>query len=202
MRLFRPWFFQKWLFPGAKFRIRAGRGSLFLTFDDGPDPSVTPVIKGILDKYNVKALFFCNGEKAEEHPCIVQSLRDSGHLIGNHGYLHINGWRTGLKEYSRNAERACKFTSCSFFRPPFGKITPSQFRLLKKNYTIFFWDLMPYDFDISLQPSECLRVLLKRIRQGSIIVLHDKGGSSTPLILEDFIKGAMAAGYEFKLPVT
>ena len=200
MRLFRPWFFQEWLFPGAVFRIRAGGDNLFLTFDDGPDPEITPSITAILNKYKIKALFFCNGEMAEKYPHIIKSMREAGHMVGNHGYAHLDGWKTGDREYIRNAERASGSTSDSIFRPPFGRLTISQFRILKKCFRIIFWDLMPYDFDPALQPEECLKILMKRIRPGSVIVLHDTSGSAAPLILEDFIRGALARGFEFKLP--
>lgn len=200
MRIFRPWFFIRWFYPGAFFRIRVRDKKLFLTFDDGPDPHVTPQIISILGNHGVKALFFCNGKMAEKNPDIITCLKGSGHLIGNHGYEHSDGLRTGREEYIRNVMQADSFTSARVFRPPYGRLKLSQFTELRKKYRIFFWDLMPYDFDKGLEPHSCLGILTSRIRPGSIIVLHDKAGSSAPAFLDEFIRNALSLGYEFCLP--
>jgi peptidoglycan/xylan/chitin deacetylase (PgdA/CDA1 family) len=97
MRLFRPCFIAGWLYPEAIFRIRTTEKLLCLTFDDGPDPGSTPQLLDILDKYNIKSLFFCDGRAAEKYPDLIKRMISRGHIIGNHGYSHLDGWRTSLK---------------------------------------------------------------------------------------------------------
>jgi peptidoglycan-N-acetylglucosamine deacetylase len=198
--LFRPWFFSGWFFPGAEFRIRTGGKVLYLTFDDGPDERSTPLILDILERHNVKALFFCNGRNAEKFPGLISLLKTRGHLIGNHGYDHLNGWKTSSGKYCENVRTAAPHTSDKLFRPPFGRITPVQYRLLRNDYRIFFWDIMPYDFDKSLDAGRCFEILIKKIRPGSIIVLHDTSDSLSPEFLDNFLGYARDKTFKFVLP--
>jgi peptidoglycan/xylan/chitin deacetylase (PgdA/CDA1 family) len=200
MRFFRPFFFYKWVFPGALFSIRARGKTLCLTFDDGPDPFSTPLISAILEKNGIKAVFFCNGQKAEANPDLVKDLKSGGHLIGNHGYRHLDGWRTETDQYLQNALLADHSTSDSLFRPPFGRIKFSQYRKISRKYQVVFWDLMPYDFDNDLDAGRCLEILKANMRPGSVIVLHDTPESSASLFLNDFIAYSVNNGYHFGLP--
>jgi len=172
---------------------------LWLTFDDGPDPVSTPVILDILDKQKVKALFFCSGSAAEKHPDVIELIKAKGHLIGNHGYGHLNGWKTATVNYLTDISSAATETSSSFFRPPFGRLSLRQYWRLKGKYKIIFWDVMPYDFDSSFGYKNTLKILKKKIRSGSIIVLHDTSKSTAILILDDFIRFAKNEGYSFEL---
>jgi peptidoglycan/xylan/chitin deacetylase (PgdA/CDA1 family) len=197
MRLFRPFLLAGILYPEALFRIKGTGKTLYLTFDDGPDPVSTLTILKILEKHGIKAVFFCTGSKASEHPDLINAIKASGHVTGNHGYHHISGFSTSAREYVRNAVNAAELTSAELFRPPFGLLKISQYLLLRRKFKIVFWDLMPYDFDMSFGPENCLRVLKKKIRPGSIIVLHDTSQSSSLNILEDFIGFALGGGYKF-----
>jgi peptidoglycan-N-acetylglucosamine deacetylase len=200
MRLFRPGILSGWIYSDALFRIETNEKVLCLTFDDGPDSVSTPLILEILCRYNIKALFFCNGEKAERNPGIIEIIRSGGHIIGNHGYEHLDGWTTSLKCYVNNITKAAQFTSERLFRPPYGHLRIGQYRMLKNSYKIMFWDLMPFDFDNSFGRENSLRVLKNKIRPGSVLVFHDTQHSSAILILEDFIKYSLGAGYRFILP--
>jgi peptidoglycan-N-acetylglucosamine deacetylase len=200
MRLFRPGFLQRILYPGSLFRVKTGGKVLYLTFDDGPDPSSTPLLLSILEKHQIRAIFFCTGREAEKHHDLIALLISKGHLVGNHSYSHTNGWKTSTTEYIADVARSAHFTSLSLFRPPYGRITPSQFRELKKRYKIFFWDIMPYDFDEEFGAENSLRILNKLIRPGSVIVLHDKAGSKAVSIIEDFIMLAQKRGFSFGDP--
>lgn len=200
MRLFRPHLLSFLCYHEAFFRIKTSRKVLFLTFDDGPDPESTPVILDILDKMHVKAVFFCNGNVAEMYPELIEKIRQRGHMTGNHGYYHLNGWKTAYKDYLHNTEKADATTSDKLFRPPYGKITYRQYRDLKKRYKIIFWDLMAYDFDGSFGPDRSAEVLKKKIRPGSIIVLHDSPRSNCRCYLEEFIRDSVNRGYIFNLP--
>jgi peptidoglycan/xylan/chitin deacetylase (PgdA/CDA1 family) len=199
MRLFRPLFFTRLIYPGAVFRIDNGSRDLFLTFDDGPDSESTPLILEILETHGVKAIFFCAGLAAEQHPDLIGLIISKGHIIGNHGYNHLDGWRTSDADYLADVSKAAIYTSSYLFRPPYGRIRPSQYRLLKKDYHIIFWDLMPYDFDSAMTSEKILRTLKRKVRAGSVIVLHDKGISSDLKFLEQFICFVKEEGYNFRI---
>jgi len=199
MRLFRPCFFARYLYPDALFRIKTTGKVLWLTFDDGPDPVSTPVILNILGKHEVKALFFCNGNSAENYHNLIELIKSEGHKIGNHGYSHLNGWKTATVNYLTDIDRAATESSSSFFRPPYGRLSFRQYWRLKGKYKIIFWDLMPYDFDCSFGHINTLQILKKKMRSGSIIVLHDTSKSTATLILDDFITFAINKGYRFEL---
>jgi peptidoglycan/xylan/chitin deacetylase (PgdA/CDA1 family) len=200
MRLIRPFFFSDWLYPDAIFRIRTSDKLLWLTFDDGPDPLSTLHLLDIIGRHGIKAAFFCDGKAAHRYPELVSKIKSEGHIIGNHGYLHPDGWRTSLKDYVYDVDRAAIHTSASLFRPPYGHLRIAQYRALRKRYKIVFWDLMPYDFDKSLGTSGSLKILLGKMRAGSVIVLHDKPDSSVSASLNEFIITAYINGYKFIIP--
>jgi peptidoglycan/xylan/chitin deacetylase (PgdA/CDA1 family) len=185
------------LYPEAIFRIKTNEKHLLLTFDDGPDPASTPLILEILSKYHVRAIFFFTGLKAERYPDLTEKLRSAGHIIGNHGYSHLSGWKTSKSNYIADVERADGLTSPDLFRPPYGSLTRGQYKSLKEKYKIIFWDLMPYDFDTSFSARNALSILKEKIRPGSIIVLHDSPLSYGPGLLDEFIGYAMSEGYGF-----
>lgn len=197
MRLFRPCFFVPWIYPDALFRINTSGENILLTFDDGPDPGSTPAILNVLGEYNIKALFFCSGREAENNPQLIELIRSKGHKIGNHGYNHLDGWETASSDYIKDVERAAEFTSSVFFRPPYGRIRLTQYLKLKRKYKIVFWDLMPYDFDKSFGEERSLKVLIEKIRPGSIIILHDRPDSTLIKNLGSLIVKVQALGYSF-----
>lgn len=145
----------------------------------------------------MKALFFCNGREAELNSDIVNKLTEEGHIIGNHGYMHLNGWRTGTREYIDNAIKAEQFTSTGLFRPPYGKMTMRQYRLISTRYRLIMWSLMPYDFDVSLTRSEVGNILKKNLRGGSVIVMHDTPAAKAWEIIDEFIPWCLQNGFRF-----
>lgn len=179
MRLYRPPITSRLLYPGALFRLSTVEKKLLLTFDDGPDPASTSTLAEILENHNVKALFFCLGRRAKSYPELVDLLRSRNHVIGNHGYEHLNGFKTSLTKFIENTRKASGFTSSELFRPPYGIMKISQYRWLKKEFRIVLWDLMVYDFDTRLAADDCMNILKHKIRPGSVIVLHDTAVSST-----------------------
>jgi peptidoglycan-N-acetylglucosamine deacetylase len=199
MRLFRPGFLAGWLYPEALFRIKTAEKVLYLTFDDGPDPLSTPQLLDILKRNDVSALFFCTGVAAEKYPELINQIRIEGNLTGNHGYSHLGGWKTDSRTYLYDVIKAAELTSENIFRPPFGHISFKQKRLLKA-FKIVFWDIMGYDFDNSFGSRRSLEILKRKIRPGSIIVLHDTPASCAKTILEEFIEYALREGYRFELP--
>jgi peptidoglycan/xylan/chitin deacetylase (PgdA/CDA1 family) len=198
MRLYRPGFLAACLYPEALFRIKTAEKLLYLTFDDGPDPFSTPQLLGILNKHNISALFFCTGAATEKYPELIKGIRSGGHLTGNHTYSHPDGWKTDSLTYVNDIKRAAGLTSDKLFRPPFGRLSLRQYRQLKP-FKIVFWDIMAYDFDSSFGSTRSLEILKRKIRPGSIIVLHDTQASCAKEILEEFIKYALREGYRFDL---
>lgn len=199
MRLFRPCFIAACLYPEAIFRIKTAEKLLYLTFDDGPDPDSTPELLSLLHSYSIKALFFCDGQAAEKYPELMELIITQGHIIGNHGYSHTDGWLTSTGNYLSDVSKAAQFISSSLFRPPFGRMKTPQYRKLKKDYRIFLWDVMPYDFDKTFGSENSLEVLKKKIRPGSIIVLHDKPTSNANKVIAEFVPYAVNMGWRFEL---
>ena len=173
--------------------VKTDHKELFLTFDDGPIPGVTPAILDILKEYNAKGTFFCVGENVLKHPEIFERIKREGHAIGNHTTKHLHGWKTAHFTYLRNYLKCDRITGNSgLFRPPYGRITPAQVNSIKKRSTIVMWDVLSGDFDQSLSSSDCARTVISKSKPGSIIVLHDSLKSeervlgALPLILEHF----------------
>ncbi len=201
MRLFRPWLLSRCLYPQAIFRIKTEEGILCLTFDDGPDPGSTPAVLKILDEHNVKALFFCTGQAAEKFPDLIAEIGNQGHIIGNHGYSHLDGFKTSVRKYCEDSENAARITSYRYFRPPYGHLRLTQYLKISKTCKIIFWDIMAYDFDKSFGAERSLRLLNRRIRPGAIIVLHDTPDSTCKYFLEEFIESSVYKGYRFEVAV-
>ncbi|MFN7099325.1 MAG: polysaccharide deacetylase family protein [Flavobacterium sp.] len=172
----------KRLFRNMTWSIKTTDRNVYLTFDDGPIPEITPWVLEQLRVYNYKATFFCIGENAARNPEIVQQIIDEGHRIGNHTYNHVNGWKTTNKEYADNIKRCQAELNKSdsnkklplLFRPPYGKITARKATLARKlGYKIIMWDILSADFDSSISKEQCLNNVISNIRPGSIIVFHD-----------------------------
>lgn len=153
--------------------IPVEQDELFLTFDDGPIPEVTPQVLDILADYQAKATFFCVGQNAQKHPELLHRLREQGHSIGNHTYAHEKGWNTPKSEYLRSVLKCSEFVKTELFRPPFGRISRAQTAALKKRYHIVMWDVLSGDFDPRVDGISCAMNVIKHARRGSIVVFHD-----------------------------
>lgn len=143
---------------------------MFLTFDDGPHPDTTPRILELLDKHDAKATFFCLGRNVEKYPAVYDSIIAAGHSTGNHTWSHPNGWTTSTRKYLEDADRASKVIDSRLFRPPYGRITPGQWRQLRKKYEIIMWTRMFADYRKNFNPDAAR---LSGIRPGDILVMHD-----------------------------
>ncbi len=161
------------LFTRLTWHFAGKENELFLTFDDGPNPEITPWILDTLEKYDARATFFCIGGKAEKHPDLIEQIIEKGHSIGNHGYIHMDGWVTQTERYVRNVHRATQFIDSNLFRPPYGRIRPRQVSHLKQDFNIIMWDVLPKDFDKNVTAEKCLNNMITFTESGSIIVLHD-----------------------------
>lgn len=174
---------------------------VFITFDDGPIPEVTPAVLDILDEFNAKATFFCVGNNAEKHPELVKQLLGSGHAIGNHSWAHENGWKTGQFSYLRSVMKTDELLKTTLFRPPYGRITKQQVDALKKKFTLVMWDVLSGDFDPNISPAQCLRNLTENTRPGSIIVFHDslKAQKTMLAVLPDFLRFLQQSGWHSRV---
>jgi len=168
------------LFPNYVWKLPNNQNKVYLTFDDGPVPIITEWVLDILQKENIKATFFCIGENIEKHPEIFSRIVTENHIVGNHTFNHLNGWKTSTKNYLANSNlfedtiQKSKFKIQKLFRPPYGKIKPSQGKAIRrKGYKIIMWDVISYDFDSKILPEKCLQNVLKNVENGSIIVFHD-----------------------------
>lgn len=173
MYFFRTPFILKKLYPSLVWSRPAKAPVLYLTFDDGPIPEVTPFILDQLRKYDAKATFFCIGNNVRKHPDIFKQILEEGHQVGNHTFNHLNGWKTPAEEYRQNVRECEAYFQTRLFRPPYGRISRSQIDLLKDDYEIIMWDVLSGDFDPALSHDACLRKVLRYARNGSIIVFHD-----------------------------
>ena len=88
----------RFLLPGLVWEVKTEKKEIFLTFDDGPHPEITPKVLDILDKYKAKATFFCVGENVSKHPQTYAEILKRGHKTANHTYNHLKGWITKNEE--------------------------------------------------------------------------------------------------------
>ena len=172
---------------------------LFLTFDDGPDPDITPWVLSVLKDFNAKATFFCIGNKVEKHPGIYQQILNDGHSVGNHTYSHIKGWSTASKDYLEDVSKAENFIKSNLFRPPYGRIRPHQLRKIKKDYKIIMWDVLCRDYDEKVSNKECLDNAIEYAESGSIVVFHDtpQAESNLRYVLPKVLKHFTDEGFVF-----
>ncbi|UKN00473.1 polysaccharide deacetylase family protein [Paracrocinitomix mangrovi] len=201
---FRAYKIPKWprrLFKGAIFDFASDAKTIYLTFDDGPHPETTPLLLDVLDQFNIKATFFCLGENVKDYPQLFQRILDKGHAIGNHAMNHIKGTMTNTNDYIKDVETATELINSKLFRPPYGKIKPSQFKALKqKGYRIIFWSIMAYDFDQNLSTDTFISKMQKLAYPGAIYVFHDNQKSIETIQneLPKVIEALIDDGYEFK----
>lgn len=169
-------FILKKLYPNLLWDAGGDSRSIFVTFDDGPIPIVTPLVLNILKDYDAKATFFCIGDNVRKHPEVFQQVKNAGHAIGNHTFNHLSGWKTDDETYVQNFLQADELINSSLFRPPYGRAKRSQIKLLKQarpNLKVVMWNVLSADFDQTISAEKCLENVLKNVRGGDIVLFHD-----------------------------
>jgi len=193
-----PQFIQN-LFPNFTWRIPTNEKVLYLTFDDGPIPEVTPWVLEQLDQYGAKATFFCVGDNIRKHEEVFHQVVDAGHSVGNHTFNHLNGWLTDNIPFFHNVRHCANQVNTVLFRPPYGRLKSKQSQFLMRHYRIVMWDVLSGDFDPKISAEQCLSNVVNNAGPGSIVVFHDslkakdKLQQVLPQVLEHFSK----LGYRF-----
>lgn len=186
--------FARKVYPQAIFKIKSDKDVLYLTFDDGPDPEASPDVLSILKSYNAKATFFCVGENVKNYKKIYDDIIQAGHSVGNHTFNHLQGWKTNNPEYINNIDKASEYINSNLFRPPYGQLKISQYKILKESFKIVMWDVLSMDFDIKTSKENCVNNVIKLAKPGSVVVFHDskkmidKVIYALPQVLEYFSK--------------
>ena len=169
------------IFPDFIWHFPEEENAIFLTFDDGPSPEVTPWVLDCLDEYGVKATFFCLGKNVEMHPQLYAEILRRGHATGNHSYSHLKGWGMDTGAYIRDVDTAAEHIHSNLFRPPYGRIGPRQAKMLSERYKLIMWDILSRDYSRTLSGKRCVKNVVKHLRPGAIIVFHDSVKSAQNL---------------------
>jgi peptidoglycan/xylan/chitin deacetylase (PgdA/CDA1 family) len=196
----------KMLYPKLMWHTNDNTPCIYLTFDDGPIPIVTPFVLNILKQYNARATFFCIGDNVNKHPDIFEQVKKDGHAIGNHTYNHLKGWKTDNQTYLDNFLLADKLMDTTLFRPPYGRIKNAQAKMLiaaKPGLKIVMWSVLSADYDVNLSPEKCLDKVIKNTGPGDIVLFHDsqKAKERMEYALPKALEYWSKAGYRFN-PLT
>jgi peptidoglycan/xylan/chitin deacetylase (PgdA/CDA1 family) len=191
----------RWLYPRALWRMDKNVKAVYLTFDDGPIPNITPWVLDLLDKYNIKATFFLVGDNVRKHPEEFKMIVERGHRVGNHTFNHISGLKYLSYNYLENTNKADELINSTLFRPPHGWMRWGQYIVLSHRYTVVMWDLVTRDYSKRLNGHQVLRNVKKYVRNGSIITFHDsiKSEKNLKYALPRAIEWLLEQGYEFKI---
>lgn len=194
-----PQFIQN-LFPNFTWCIPTQEKVIYLTFDDGPIPEVTPLVLDQLKAYDARATFFCVGDNVRKHRDVFEQVRKQGHSIGNHTFNHLNGWASDNIPYFHNVRHCASLVNSVLFRPPYGKLRPKQAQFLQRHYRIVMWDVLSGDFDVHITKEQCLDNVIKNTQRGSIVVFHDslKAKDKLEYVLPKVLEHFSAKGYRFE----
>lgn len=178
------------LMPRLTWQFNGNPRKVYITFDDGPTPDVTPWALEKLKKYNAKATFFALGRNVDHYPDIFKQIIDEGHSVGNHTYSHLKGWGTPNNRYFEDIELAHRLIKSALFRPPYGRIKSSQISEISKSYKIIMWSVLSVDYNRHISGERCVKNVMENVKHGSIIVFHDSAKArknlyyALPVVLE------------------
>lgn len=204
------------LYPRALWRVENAEQAVFLTFDDGPIPEVTPWVLDVLDHYGVRATFFMVGDNIRKHPEEFREVVRRGHTIGNHTFHHISGHIHGDYHFTTDVEECQQIidhgirsvlpdfrrgdAELPLFRPPHGWMKRKQYHYVAERYRVIMWDLVTRDYSRNLNAEDVVRNVRRYARNGSIITFHDSLKSIGKLrtALPAAIEWLRAEGYAFR----
>lgn len=181
----------------------ADENVLYLSFDDGPHPLITPWVLDELKKYDAKATFFCIGKKVAAYPEVYARIISEGHAIGNHTQNHLNASKTKDAEYMEDVLQAKQYIDSRLFRPPYGRISNFLVRGLRQpryNLITVMWSVLSGDFDIAITPVKCLHNVILNAGAGNIVVFHDseKARERMEYALSGTLKFFAEKGFAFR----
>ncbi|MBI1305306.1 MAG: polysaccharide deacetylase family protein [Bacteroidetes bacterium] len=189
------------VYPGALWQVETLERTVYLTFDDGPHPEITPWVLETLKNYDAKATFFCIGNNIDKYPETYQQILQAGHVTGNHTNHHVNGWKVTTEEYLKDVEACAHYFETPLFRPPYGRMKRSQFETLKTRYkNVVMWSLLSRDYYAGLDIRQSMRFLKLNTVPGSIIVFHDSSKAEKNLkeMLPEYLRFLKEQRYEMK----
>ena len=197
-----PWLIERIVYPGYVWSLSGAQKAVYLSFDDGPHPEITPFVLETLRRFNAKATFFCIGNNVVKYPEVYRQILEEGHAVGNHSHHHLNGWKTGKDAYVNDVTQAAQHIDATLYRPPYGRITRGQANTLQERLRlrIIMWSVLSGDFDRELSPEGCLSNSLQA-GPGSIVVFHDseKAFSRMRYALPRLLEQYEERGFLFKV---
>ena len=204
-----PRFLQK-IFTSLRWKNKTREKKIWLTFDDGPEEEVTEFILLTLKKLEIRATFFLTGEKIKKHPELTKQIIEAGHIVGNHSFSHLDGFKTKKEKYIYDIELCQKLINeklvelgvskkLRIFRPPYGRILPKQIKLLNEKYQLIMWDVFSWDFKKNVTKEKLHKNVVENVELGSIIVFHNNQKSYKNLLisLESILAKLKSQGYSF-----
>ena len=195
---------------------KTGEKTIYLTFDDGPHPTITPLVLEILKRYDAKATFFCIGNNVRQFPATFELIKKEGHSVGCHTFNHEDGFKTKTDNYIKSVVAANELIHSDLFRPPHGKIKRSELKKLKtlnfkldncsklstlnSKLRIVAWTVIAYDWDHALSPEDVYQNVIRNANDGAIVAFHDslKAYSNMISVLPRVLEYYSQKGFVFK----
>ena len=193
--------FIEWLFPRRVWQMPKAGKTLYLTFDDGPHPDITPRVLALLEQYNAKATFFCIGDRVKKYPDVFKSILEAGHAVGNHTQHHLKGTKTSLDGYLADLDLAAEYINSQLFRPPYGRMNLTQQKsILARGYQIIMWTILSADYDRNLSVEEVTKRASSVLSDGYIYLFHDSEKAEERMFpaLKNLLEMGQREGYVFE----
>ncbi len=200
----RPW--RRWLKAAVPsrlvlYRVRTNRPAAFLTFDDGPDETWTPMVLDILREHRARATFFVVGSRAAAHPTLIRQMVAAGHTIGGHGFHHVALSRIDRVTRDREIDDGHDAVARAgggrvhFFRPPYGELNPKILvAAWRRRLQVTMWshDVANRVIDEPAMAAEAFSTV--PVTPGEIVLLHDHEKAVVP-VLPDLLRSLHRSGF-------
>jgi peptidoglycan/xylan/chitin deacetylase (PgdA/CDA1 family) len=209
-----PWFFWQFIKPAASgfgpvvTGFRTEHREFWLTIDDGPDPVTTPLVLDVLDRHQARATFFVIGDQVVRFPELTAEIVRRGHAVANHTATHPASslWRAGPRRTAREIEQcgrailSARVPAAPYFRAPAGIKNPFLHReLSRRGLRLVAWSAR--GFDCTADPDTAERRILRQVRPGAIVLLHEGREDRSRVELIDRVLGRLGdQGYRAILP--
>ncbi len=180
--------------PALHYNAKVTEKCIAVTFDDGPNPKITPKVLNVLDKFNARASFFCIGKQIKKYPDLAKKIITSGHTIGQHSFSHANSFgffsiNKVLDEINDTNQLTVRLLNkkLKLFRPPFGVTNPAIAKATKlSGLTVIGWNRRSYD-TVTKSTEKIFKRITHNLQAGDIILLHDTN-ARCPKVLEQLLQ--------------